>query len=75
MISGSLEGDSDLIANLQWSLWHGQKGTKVHAMHAGFSNLEYARLVLVNAEQKRDYQLKGVSLRKLILNVNLLQVL
>lgn len=44
-------------------------------MYAGFSNLEYARLVLVNAEQKWEYQFKGVSLRKLILNVNLLRVL
>lgn len=53
----SLEGGSDLIANLQLS-WREQRGTRVHATYAGFSNLEYARLVLVNAEQKWEYQLK-----------------
>lgn len=67
----SLKGYSDLIANLQQSLHCGQRRIKVHAMHAGFSNLEYARLVLVNAEQKWDFQLNGVSLGKLIPNVNL----
>lgn len=67
-------GFSDQIANLQLSC-HGQRGTHVHVMYAGFSKLEYARLVLVNAEQKWDYTFEGVSLRELILNVNLLRVL